>query len=55
MFLSSFFHHPLEFIAPSLNLSKRHLQGPHLLLGVRQVVIEFLLTIADICKTDTQY
>jgi hypothetical protein len=55
MFLSSFFHHPLEFIAPSLNLSKRHLQGPDLLLGVRQVVIEFLLTIADICKTDTQY
>jgi hypothetical protein len=48
--VSSFFHHPLELLTPSLDLPKRHLQGPYLLLGVLQSIVEVLLTIAEVYK-----
>jgi hypothetical protein len=35
-------------LAPSLDLPKRHLQGPDLLLGVLQIIVEDLLTIAKV-------
>jgi hypothetical protein len=46
--VSSFLHHPLELLAPSLDLPKRHLSGPDLLLGVLQIVVEDLHTIAKV-------
>jgi hypothetical protein len=38
-------------LTPSLDLPKRHLQGPDLLLGVLQVVIELLIMIVEVYKT----
>jgi hypothetical protein len=49
--ISSFFHHPLELLAPSLDLPKRHLQVSNLLLGVFQVVVELFFTITEAYET----
>jgi hypothetical protein len=49
--VSSIFHHPLELLAPSIDLSRCHLQGPNLLHGVLQVVVELFFTIVEAYET----
>jgi hypothetical protein len=49
--VSSFLRRPLELLAPSLDLPKRHLQILNLLLGVLQVVVKLLLTVAKAYET----
>jgi hypothetical protein len=42
--VNCFLRHPLELLTPGLDLPKIRLQGPNLILGVLQVVLEVILT-----------
>jgi hypothetical protein len=48
--IESFLHHPLEHLAPSLDLPEQHLQVPNLLLGVPQGGVKLLFTVTEAYK-----
>jgi hypothetical protein len=45
----------LELLATSLDLPKRHLQGPDLFLGILQIIVELLLMLAEVYKYTTKW
>jgi hypothetical protein len=53
--VNCFLHHPIELLAPGFDPLKICLQGPNLILGVLQVVLEVTLMLMKVYNIPAVY